>query len=73
MIGIDNQAHLLHRLDEVRKLCPDMRLGQLMATIGLLGEDATGRSLWDIEDEQFATALERFADDLGRRSSPKGA
>jgi hypothetical protein len=67
MIDTDTQANLLHRLDEVRRLCPEMRLGQVMATLGTLGEDATGRSLWDIEDEQLAEALERFASDLSRR------
>jgi len=45
-----------------------MRLGQLIATLGLLGEDATGRSLWDLEDEELAVALERFAGDLARRT-----
>ena len=59
MILDDVQTSLLHRLDEVRRLCPEMRLGQLMATLGLLGEDATGRSLWDLEDEELAAALDR--------------
>ena len=67
MILDDVQTSLLHRLDEVRRLCPEMRLGQLMATLGLLGEDATGRSLWDLEDEELAAALDRFATDLSRR------
>ena len=30
-------------------LCPEMRVGQLVATIGMLAEDETGRNLWDIE------------------------
>ena len=59
---------VLHRLDEVRRLCPEMRLGQMIATLGLLGEDATGRSLWDIDDDELAAALERFVDDLMRRT-----
>jgi hypothetical protein len=68
MTTTQNSVGLLGRLNEVRQLCPDMRLGQLMATIGLLAEDATGRTLWDIEDEEFAAALEKFATDLGRRA-----
>jgi hypothetical protein len=68
MIEADNQTSLLHRLDEVRRLCPELRLGQLMATLGLLGDNETGRSLWEIEDEVLAVALERFANDLARRS-----
>jgi hypothetical protein len=33
----------------------------------MLGEDETGRSLWDIDDEQLAAAVERSASDLARR------
>jgi hypothetical protein len=44
-----------------------MRLGQLLATVGSLAEDETGRTLWDIEDGEFAAALDRFAADLARR------
>jgi hypothetical protein len=68
MIADDVQTGLLHRLAEVRRLCPELRFGQLMATLGLLGEDALGRSLWDLEDEELAVVLERFADDLARRT-----
>ena len=69
MIAAEIRNSLLQRVDEVGRLCPEMRLGQLIATLGLLGEDATGRSLWDLEDEELAAALERFADDLARRTS----
>jgi hypothetical protein len=68
MIALDPQANVLHRLDEIRRLCPEMRLGQFLATVGMLGEDATGRSLWDIEDDDRLAALERFAADLARRT-----
>ena len=67
MTAIEVQAAVLARLDEVRRLCPDMRLGQLLATVEMLGEDATGRSLWDIEDDDLAAAVERFVTDLSRR------
>ena len=46
-----------------------MRLGQLLATVAMLGEDSTGRSLWDIEDDELAAAVERFAGDLARRGA----
>ena len=62
-------AGLLERLAEVRSQCRELRLGQFLATIGLLAEDETGRSLWEIEDIEFAAALERFARDLERRDS----
>jgi hypothetical protein len=67
MTAVDLKANLAHRLDEVRRLSPEMRIGQLLANVGMLGEDDTGRSLWDLEDEESAAALERFASDLARR------
>ncbi len=68
MIAFDRQSDILHRLQEVHRLCPEMRLGELLATIGMLGEDASGRGLSDIEDAGFAAAVERFASDLRQRA-----
>jgi len=48
-----------------------MRLGQLLATVAMLGEDTTGRSLWDIDDDELAAAVERFAKDLSRRTEAR--
>jgi hypothetical protein len=58
---------LLTRLAALRPLCPDMRFGQMLATLGVLGEDMVGRTLWDIEDDQLADVVERFRQDLARR------
>lgn len=71
----DLSAAMLARLAEVRELCPEMRFGQLLATIGLLAEDEMRHSLWEVEDTEFAAALERFAHDLARggRSAVAGA
>jgi hypothetical protein len=60
---------LIERLAEVRAKCPELRLGQFIATVGLLAEDGSGRALWEIEDAEFAAALERFANDLARRDA----
>lgn len=68
MIALEQRSGVLHRLEEVHRSCPEMRLGQLLATIAMLGEDSTGRSLWDIEDEELSVAVERFANDLARRT-----
>ena len=66
----DWTAGVLERLAEVRQRCPEMRFGQVLATVGLLAEDQTGHSLWEVEDAEFAAALERFAADLARRPGP---
>jgi len=69
MTRVDLLGRILGRLDEVRLRCPELRFGQLIATIGMLAEDEVGHSLWDVEDADFAAALERFAADMARRDS----
>jgi hypothetical protein len=66
------QSPTLQRIEELRPLCPEMRLGQVLATIAMLAEDATSHSLWDVEDQELFQAIERFAADLERRSQPPG-
>jgi hypothetical protein len=44
-----------------------MRFGQLMATLGLLAEDTTGHSLWEVEDTELLSVIDRFREDLLRR------
>ncbi|HZV03742.1 MAG TPA: hypothetical protein VE999_01510 [Gemmataceae bacterium] len=72
MTTTQSSPELLERLAVVRRLCPEMRFGQLIATIGLLAEDETGHNLWDIEDGAFAAAVERFATDLSHRERAPG-
>ena len=62
-----SSLELLNRLLAIRRLRPEFRFGQLVAIIGQLAEDEKGRNLWDVEDEEFAAAAERFATDLSRR------
>jgi hypothetical protein len=62
---------ILGQLGELRGRCPELRFGQLIAIIGELAQDETGHSLWDVEDADFATALERFARDMARRESDR--
>jgi len=56
-------------LAEVCDLSPDVRLGQLFAHLGFLGEDQTGRSLWDIDDEQLLAVLYHHRAELSARQS----
>jgi hypothetical protein len=51
------QREALAVLAELCELSPDVRLGQLLAHLGFLGEDQTGRPLWDIDDEQLLAVL----------------
>lgn len=64
---------ILEQLGEVRARCPELRFGQLIATIGELAQDETGHSLWDVEDADFAAALDRLAGDMAQRESQADA
>ena len=54
-------------LIELYEMSPDVRIGQLLAHLGILGEDQTGRTLWDIDDDEFLAVLYRHRDELAAR------
>jgi hypothetical protein len=57
----------LEVLAELCRLSPDVRLGQLFAHLGFLGEDQTGRTLWNIDDEQLLDVLYQHRAELVQR------
>ena len=61
------KAEALAVLSEICELSPDVRLGQLLAHLGFLGEDQTDRSLWDIDDEQLLAVLYHHRSELVAR------
>jgi hypothetical protein len=71
MTSTELGGNLFAQLAEVQARCPELRFGQLIATIGMLAEDETGHSLWDVEDADFAAGLKRFAGDLARSKSSR--
>ena len=73
MTTADLLDRILEQLEQLRLRCPELRFGQLIATIGMLAEDETGHSLWDVEDAEFVVTLERFAGDMARRESDQAA
>lgn len=64
-------AEALEILLELCELSPDVRLGQLLAHIGFLGEDQTGRNLWDIDDEQLLAVLHHHRAELVARGEDR--
>ena len=63
------QSEALSVLAEVVDLSPDIRLGQLFAHLGFLGEDQTGRSLGNIDDEQLLAVLYHHRGELAARQT----
>lgn len=60
---------LLFRLFELSTLCPDLRFGQMLMNLDFLADDMFGHNLWDIEDEELLSIIERFRQDLARREA----
>ncbi len=63
----DVQREALATLAEVWALSPDVRLGQLFAHLGFLGEDHLGRGLGYIEDDELIAILYRHRAELEAR------
>lgn len=67
----DRQKEPLAVLADVWALSPDVRLGQLFAHLGFLGEVHLGRSLGYIDDDELLSILYRHrAELLARLNSP---
>lgn len=63
------QREALAVLAEVCAMSPDVRLGQLLAHLGFLGEDQTGQSLGNIDDEQLLAVLYHHRAELAARQA----
>ena len=60
----DAQKEALNLLAEVWDLSPDVRLGQLMAHLGFMGEAHVERGLGYIEDDELIAILHRHRAEL---------
>ena len=65
----NEQREALRVLAEVWALSPDVRLGQLFAHLGFLGEIHLGRGLGYIEDDELLDVLHRHRAELEARST----
>jgi hypothetical protein len=63
----DMQQEALAVLAEVWTLSPEVRLGQLMAHLGFLGEAHMAKSLGYIEDDELVAVLYRHRAELRGR------
>ena len=63
----DVQREALAVLAEVWALSPDVRLGQLFAHLGFLGEAHLGRGLGYIEDDELIAVMYRHRAELRAR------
>jgi hypothetical protein len=61
------QREALSVLSEVWCLSPDVRLGQLMAHLGFLGESHLGKGLAYLDDDELVAVLYRHRAELKAR------
>ena len=64
----DLQREALAVLAEVVELSPDVRLGQLFAHLGFLGEAHLDRGLGYIDDDELLSVLYRHREELRART-----
>lgn len=70
----ESQREALSVLAEVWALSPDVRLGQLMAHLGFLGDAHVDKGLGYIEDDELIAVLYRHREELmSRLESPEAA
>ena len=53
------RQQLLQVLAELSDLCPEMRMGQLIANLATVAKGATAEAIWDVEDEELLAAARK--------------
>jgi len=77
----DIRRQVISSLAEIWDMSSDVRLGQLLAHLGFLGEAHFGRNLADMEDDELMAILQRHKAELQARlrgaldttQSPRGS
>jgi hypothetical protein len=63
------RREILHLLERLSELAPDVRFGQLIANLSYLAIGPTNEAIWDMEDEQLLEAIRQHIADLSLRQS----
>ena len=53
------RQQLLEVLAELSELCPEMRMGQLIANLSALAKGPTAEAVWDVEDDELLAAARK--------------
>jgi hypothetical protein len=61
------RREILHLLERLSELAPDVRFGQLIANLSYLAIGPTNEAIWDMEDEQLLEAIRQHISDLSQR------
>ena len=53
------RQELTRVLAELSEVCPEVRLGQLIANLSYLARGLSNESIWDVEDEELLEAARK--------------
>jgi hypothetical protein len=60
------RREILHSLERLSELTPDVRFGQLIANLSYLAIGPTNEAIWDMEDEQLLEAIREQTAELSQ-------
>jgi hypothetical protein len=69
MIGAERNE-VLHALEELSEVCPEYRLGQMIANLAMLARGDAEGAIWDIEDAELLAAARKHLADWNGRHEP---
>ena len=61
------RQQVLRVLAELSEVCPEVRLGQLIANLSYLARGLSNESIWDMEDEELLEAARKHLDEWRAR------
>jgi hypothetical protein len=61
------RAELLARLDELSRVCSEMRFGQMIANLAIAARGTEQSAVWDMEDEELLAAVNWQLTELAAR------
>lgn len=63
------RKEVLRLFEQLMDVCPEMRIGQLMANLSYLARGPKVESIWDMEDEELLAAIRRQLEMRSPRAS----
>jgi hypothetical protein len=64
------RQEVLQVLAELSEVCPEVRLGQLMANFSYLARGLSNESIWDMEDEELLEAARKYLEQWRAHRGP---
>jgi len=65
------QEQILEMMADMLEEQPEMRFGQLVASLALFAKGPIKSATWDVDDDEFLTAAKRHLENLRKRRESK--